>query len=376
MRIAFVLFNWFPHGGLQQDLIKVARACKDRAQLEVHCLAWEGERPDFVQVKEVPVRRFSKTGLREAFADHVLHKVKPAVDLVVGFNRLPGLDYYYAADSCFAHRVAHRSWWYQMTPRVRQYLRFEQAVFGGGSKTVSLLLSPLQREQYVQHYHTPVARLVDLPPGIDRKHCAGTDATELREKFRSAFNIAAHELVVLQIGSSYGTKGVDRSLAALAALPAALKHRVHYLLMGRDKHADEWRQRAKQTGLGERVHFLGPDHSVPSCMQGADVLLHPSLHESAGMVILEAVVAGLPVLTTASCGYAFHVRQANAGLVCDEPFEQRQLNELLRNMLIVDRSAWRYNGIVYGQRNNLYDMPSVVADILLGEQKKDATGKA
>lgn len=374
MRIGFVLFNWFPQGGMQQDLVKIVRACQGRANISIHCIDWEGEHLQGVATHVVNSRRMTKTATRAAFVDYVMKLVKPSVDLLVGFNRMPGLDYYFAADSCLLHRVREeRPWWYRLTPRVRQYLQFEQAVFGRDSNTIALLLSRQQREQYLRHYHTSPARLLDLPPGIDRKHCAGPDVAALRASFRTEFNIQPHEQVVLQVGSSFVTKGVERSLRALTALPPAQRERVHYFLLGRDKRLQQWQQRATSTGLGPRLHFLDAGHSVVRCMQGADVLLHPSLWESAGMVILEAIVAGLPVLTTASCGYAQHVREADAGLVCAEPFVQDELNEKLATMLSADRSRWRDNGIRYGQTRSLYDMPAVVADILLKHLPAAAT---
>lgn len=370
MRLGFVLFNWFPHGGLQQDLVKVVSACQPRADIAIHCLEWDGPKLDGVETCVVGYKRFTRNGCRDVLATHVQEVVRPAVDVVIGFNRMPGLDYYFAADSCFAQRAREKGWWYQLAPRTRQYLAFEDAVFGRNSKTVALLLSPLQRAQYSLQYQTPGKRLIDLPPGIDRKHRAGADAAELRASFRQQFRVRDDDLLVLQIGSSFNTKGVGRSLQALAALPPALKQRVHFCLMGRDNHLSRWQTRAADAGLQNRLHFLNPaEHSVPRCMQGADILLHPSLHESAGMVILEAVVAGLPVLTTAACGYAWHVREANAGLVCAEPFEQNQLNALLLNMLTGERSQWRTNGIRYGQEHNLYDMPAVVADIVLSHNR-------
>lgn len=372
MRLAFVLFDWFPHGGLQQDLVKTVRACQALAgnelQCEIHCLDWQGDRLPAVPTHVFTARRLSKVGLREAFAAHV-QQLKSRVDLVVGFNRLPGLDYYFGADVCFARRAMQRSWWYRLAPRTRQYLRFEDAVFGDHSSTVSMLLSPLQRQQYEQYYHTPSHRLIDLPPGIDRKHRAGADAAALRADFRGRLGIGDEALAVLQVGSSFVTKGVERSLQALAALPRELHSRVHYCLLGNDNRLSRWQQRARQiTGLGDRLHFLSHGDGVPRCMQGADLLLHPSLYESAGMVILEAVVAGLPVLTTAACGYAHRVIEAGAGLVCDEPFNQQQLNAMLVTMLTSERADWRRHGIDYGQMHNLYDMPAVIADIVLNRR--------
>ena len=190
-------------------------------------------------------------------------------------------------------------------------------------------------------------------------------------KLPPPFSRRRHALVVLQIGSSFHTKGLDRSLAALTALPEALKARLHFVVMGQDKQHARWQQRAAQCGLGERVHFLPPTQRIPDAMQGADLLLHPSRHESAGMVILEAVVAGLPVLTTAACGYAEHVQRAQAGLICDEPFAQQQLSANLQQMLEAQaqRSRWRANGIAYGQAHNLYDMPERVAELLLAAKR-------
>lgn len=367
MRLAFVLFTWFPHGGLQQDLVKVVNACRERgvSDISIFCVAWEGEQLTGVNTVVVPVSGWSAAAKRAAFARYVEGHVAGKFDKVVGFNRLPGLDYYYAADLCFAAKArGQRGVWYRLLPRTRQYLAFEEAVFGAQARTTALLLSPLQRAQYKQYYATPDARLIDLPPGIRREHRAGPDADELRRSFRAEYDIADDELVVLQVGSSFRTKGVARSLIALATLPPELKQRVRYFLVGRDK-PEPWLKRAEAVGLGGRVQIVGALGGVPRFMQGADVLLHPSLAESAGMVLLEAVVAGLPVLTTASCGYAFHVEQAQAGLVCPEPFSQDVLNMALVSMLLADRSAWRANGIRYGQQHDLYDMPQRVAELLV-----------
>lgn len=368
MRLAFVLFSWFPHGGLQQDLVKVVLACQQRGvrDISIFCMEWNGERLPGVETFVVPAEGWTAPARRAAFARFVGVNVCGKFDKVVGFNRMPGLDYYYAADLCFAARArGQRGIWYRLLPRTRQYLAFEQAVFGADSRTVAMLLSPLQRAQYKQYYATPDVRLIDLPPGIKREHCAGPDAYALRQAFRTEHGISAEELVVLQVGSSFRTKGVARSLLALAALPPALKERVRYFLVGRDDPAP-WMKRAAAVGIEKQVRIVGALGGIPRFMQGADVLLHPSIAESAGMVLLEAVVAGLPVLTTASCGYAFHVEQAQAGLVCPEPFSQDVLNLALVSMLQADRSAWRANGIRYGQQHNLYEMPRAVAELLVG----------
>ena len=97
-------------------------------------------------------------------------------------------------------------------------------------------------------------------------------------------------------------------------------------------------------------------------LQGGDLLLHPAYYENTGTVLLEAVVAGLPVLTTAACGYAFHVEAARAGRVIGEPFAQAELDRALASMLVSpQRAEWRRNGIAYGRSHDLYGMPELAA---------------
>jgi UDP-glucose:(heptosyl)LPS alpha-1,3-glucosyltransferase len=94
-------------------------------------------------------------------------------------------------------------------------------------------------------------------------------------------------------------------------------------------------------------------------------MVHPAYLESAGYVLLEATIAGLPVLTTATCGYAFHVEQAKSGLICSSPFNQAELNLKLSQMLCaLGKEKWTDNGLEYGRKADLYSMPKRAVDLI------------
>ncbi len=185
-----------------------------------------------------------------------------------------------------------------------------------------------------------------------------------RQELRREFGLGEHDLVVLQIGSGFVVKGVDRSLRAIAALPLAVRERVSYFIVGQDKTA-RFERLAVQLGIASQCRFLGGRDDVPRFLFGSDLLLHPAYSESAGYVLLEATIAGLPVLTTDTCGYAFHITRAGSGEVCASPFQQEDLNARLLHMLTSgDRDSWRSNGIRYGQNEDLYSMPETTVDII------------
>jgi UDP-glucose:(heptosyl)LPS alpha-1,3-glucosyltransferase len=287
------------------------------------------------------------------------------VDLVVGFNKMPGLDVYYAADSCFKAKVyEERGFISRLLPRSKHFIAFEEAVFGAQSHTRSLMISKPEIDSYQRYYQTPSDRLTLLPPGIRRDRCAPNDLAQQRQTLRQQMAIGEHEHILLMVGSGFKTKGLDRAIEGLAALPAALKNTTRLWVVGDDKAA-AYQALAKRLGVAERVEFLGARDNVPDYLWAADLLVHPAYRENTGTILLEAAVAGLPVLTTAACGYASYIRDFALGVVVEAPFEQSVYNQQLAQMLVSEqRQQWQQNGIAFGRRENIFSMPAVAADCI------------
>lgn len=367
MTLAFLIYSYFPYGGQQRDFLRIAMACAQRGhKIVVYTMKWQGEVPEQFDVIKVDAKALSRHGLYQDFSAQVSKLLKSRqVDCVIGFNKMPGLDIYFAADPCFAERAhTQRSFYYRFTPRYRHFMNYESAVFGTQSRTQSLLLSPLQRAQFEKNYPDSRARLHDMPPGIARDRLPPENASEIRDALRKEFSIAPEQLLIVTIGSGFVVKGINRALRAIAALPSNVRKKVRYFIIGQDKEG-RFKRLAEKLNIGQQCEFLGGRDDVPRFLLGADLLLHPAYSESAGYVLLEATIAGLPVLTTDTCGYAFHIEKAGAGIVCKSPFEQTALNRNLEYMLHSEqRAQWHDNGIVYGQTKDLYSMPETVAAMI------------
>jgi UDP-glucose:(heptosyl)LPS alpha-1,3-glucosyltransferase len=93
--------------------------------------------------------------------------------------------------------------------------------------------------------------------------------------------------------------------------------------------------------------------------------MHPPYKENTGTVLLEALVAGLPVLATDVCGYAFHIEQAGSGLLVHSPFRQDDLNHKLEYMLTSNlREEWRRKALAYSKATDLFSMVERAVDII------------
>lgn len=365
MKLGFCLFKYFPYGGLQKDFLDIAQQCQaDGHQIVVYTMGWQGDMPADFQVNVVKSHAWTNHKKYQTFHQKMIQlSAIDRLDCLIGFNKMPGLDVYFASDPCYKVKAHH--WVQRLGARYRHFMRYEEAVCGPSSHTRILALAAAQQQEYQQAWQMDDSRFSLLPPGISRGAMADTQAAVYRQQIRAEFGVGEDEFLLLMIGSGFRTKGLDRALLALAALPESIQNKTRLFVIGQDK-PDAFDKMADNMRLSAHVKILPGRKDIAAVMQAGDCLIHPAYREVAGKVILEAVVAGLPVLVTDVCGYAHHVSQADAGCVLPSPFDQQALNKRLAEVLGDDeqRHRWRANGIDYGKTEDLYQMAEVAAQIL------------
>lgn len=87
-------------------------------------MSWEGERPEQFEYIQVPTSAHTNHGRNKEYSDWVSQELQrnPA-DVIVGFNKMPGLDYYYAADVCYAEKVEQEKGFYIALRRVTNIMQ-------------------------------------------------------------------------------------------------------------------------------------------------------------------------------------------------------------------------------------------------------------
>lgn len=368
-QIVFSLFRYFDYGGLQRDFLKIALACQAAGyEIYVYCLAWFGDIPEGFRVEIVEVPGVINHVRYQQFGEFVSQAARWRRPVAhVGFNKIPGLDIYYAADSCFEHKAqAMRTGLYRRTKRYKQMAGFERVVFDKDADTKVLLITDTQQEQFQKYYETPDERFHLLPPGVSRDRARDAHWQSRREKIRTELSIAEDEFLLLLVGSGFITKGLDRALAALASLPSGLSTRCKFLVIGQDSPQAFLRQ-ARRLGVDEALIVQKGRNDIPDVLQAADLMIHPAYMESGGLVLIEAIIAGLPVIATEVCGFAHYIEDAEAGLVVPEPFVQSAMNDMVADALsdLALRQCWSANGVAYGQQHpELYDMPANALSVI------------
>ena len=375
MKLAFCIFKYYPFGGLERNFLRITEECIRRGHdITVYTMKWDGDVPEFITSSGCGIVKVPFKGVTNHARCFFYHKNLSAIlkkedfNLVVGFNRMPDLDLYYCADVCFKADIRKRhSFFYRFTPRYRIYSEFEEAVFGPESDSRILSLSDIQCELYKKEYGTSGDRFYPIPAGLEKERIRSAEKVEKRAEVRKELNIEEDDNMLLMIGSDFKRKGVVRSVKAIASLPEELKKKSRLFIIGKGKK-DAIETVAGELGLKDNIVFLGTVDDVQNYLSAADLLMHPAVSENTGNAIGEALISGTPVIATSNCGYAFHVKEADAGKVVDgDRYDQQEMNSVLKEILEKlpsQRNEWHKNAIKYSDNTDFYSRPTTVADIV------------
>ncbi|CAD6511446.1 glycosyltransferase family 4 protein [Paraburkholderia metrosideri] len=161
---------------------------------------------------------------------------------------------------------------------------------------------------------TPDNRVDVIYNGVDTQGFAA--ATGNREKF----NLPKDAFLLLFVGDlRTPRKNLGTVLAALKHLPDHVQIAVAGYLPG-----SPYPEQAKALGIAHRVHFLGLVKEMPVLMHSVDAFVFPSRYEAMSLSLLEAMAAGLPVVTARTAGGA-EIITPDCGIVLDDPDDPKAL---------------------------------------------------
>lgn len=310
-RIGLIFNRYRSDGGTERLTLSVFDAlASDDVEWLVLTRRWGGPLPANVRVLECRPFALGRTWRLLSFVRALKERLQQLpVDLIQSQVHLPQADIYRADGGVHAEWLAQRRraatwfrrWWRRISPYHRVKLRMERQMYASARLQAVICNSPMVRDDIARNFPECRSRLHIIENGIDvEQFTLDTQAHGCGEAMRHRLCISATAPVFVFVGSGFERKGLSTALAALADAPAD----AHLIVVGRDKRMGWYRRHARRLGVADRVHFMGAQDDVRPFLWAADSLVHPALYEAFGIVIAEAMAAGLPVLASQRTGAA------------------------------------------------------------------------
>jgi glycosyltransferase involved in cell wall biosynthesis len=174
----------------------------------------------------------------------------------------------------------------------------------------AILTAGTDGRDFAMRYGGSAHRIMLVPHDVDFRHYFRTSALDPDERNRVRKELGLRGVTFLYVGRLWMGKGLDYLVDAFAALQQA-GHESTLLLVGDGVDEEQLRRRCIELGL-QNVIFSGfqDERSLPTMYAAGDVFVFPTLGDPFGMVVLEAMACGLPVIATNASG---EIR----GRVCD-----------------------------------------------------------
>ena len=256
------------------------------------------------------------------FADELEKaEAKEQCDLILSLERVWQCDVYRAGDGIHQAWMRRRDaassfprrWLRRWQGNDRATLELERALFAGGARHV-IANSQMVKREAQEFYRYPALQIEVVPNGVPLADFRPDP--EARQQRRKILRLRDEDIAVLFVGSGWERKGLRFAVQAVQSLG----EKVRLLVAGRGR---------SRLARGSSVQRLGPVHDLPALYAAADIFILPTLYDPFSNACLEALAAGLPVITTQDNGFSEIIEQGVHGSIVEHASDVASLRDAL-----------------------------------------------
>jgi UDP-glucose:(heptosyl)LPS alpha-1,3-glucosyltransferase len=366
-KVAVVIPKYGLVGGAEQFAAELTGKLCSRPPhtFQVFANRWQSNSPA-ISFHKIPIISFPKFLTTISFAWFAERKLQyDPFDLVHSHERI------FAADLFTLHGIPHRYWVRHI--RRKSMSLYDRAtcwvedglVYRGGCRKF-VAVSELTRSIFLQEYPVDPERVAVIHPGVNLSGFTRPDKEEVRLAQRRALGIREADVAIIFASMNFEIKGLDDIIRSLARLKISSGN--FKLIIAGKGNTRKYSKLAGEAGIADNVLFTGvlPKEKLTEIYLAGDLYLMLSRFDTFGMVVLEAMAAGLPVMISSSVGARDLVREEENGFVVPDPSNSEYIASRLRVLFDENRrrqmaraafstaqqNTWDHVADKYG---NLYD---------------------
>jgi len=337
MKIAIIRKKYIFHGGAEvifQDLLHLLV----QAGHEIHIFAIRWEASDtskniyFHKVPAITFNSFLRDLSFAIFSFLLLKKHNKEFDIIQSHDKTLYQDICFISDGChiefLKQRLKRKGFFGKSAIILNPYhwliLMIERLIFKRHIFKKIIAVSKLVKNNIIDNYHVNGNDIIVIYHKVDINRFHPDNRTRYRDEIRTKYSIGKDDFVALFVGSGFERKGVEFLIKAVEFIPES----VTVLIAGKGSE-----KRFKKYSRRQRVIFCGPQKDVEKFYAASDVFILPSVYEPFGLVYLEALASGLPIITTKLSGGAEIIQDGIQGFIINRPENYAAIGKKIRFLM-------------------------------------------
>lgn len=342
MKVALAFPGCHKRGGVERVMVECANFLASRNhQVHVYATEWDPSvlHPNVVPVDvQCPIKlHLANLVLFPQLVESTRRKHRETYDATGTFGMLssPGaVTWVGSVHAAWLHiskreRTAAGRLKQMINPAHSLCLRGEKRYFGKRQYAALLAMADGVRNDLGRFYGVPREDVVILPQGYSPDEFGAHKTLVLREAARRDFGLLPTDRTILFAANEYERKGLFPLLRALAEL----RHQQLRLLVVGRIGSSVLQPVVRRLRLEDKVQLIGPTTDMARYYAAADLFVLPTYYEAWGLVIVEALACGLPVLTSRLAGASVAVKEGWSGELLDDPHSVEEIARKLRVLL-------------------------------------------
>ena len=193
------------------------------------------------------------------------------------------------------------------------------------------VLSKSVKADMMRHYGVPENKITVCYSGVNLAEFNPENKGKYRGEIRGKFGIGENDKLAIFVGNPFSRKGLDYLFEALAKTKD-----VKLLVCGKDD-LEPYKKLAEKLSIENRVFYnpiLTPE--INKFFAAADFFAFPTLYETFGLVIVEAMATGIPVITSALAGAAELITDGKEGFLLKNPEDPAEIAAAIGKLINSD----------------------------------------
>ncbi len=332
-KIAVVIPKYGLVGGAEQFVSELTNklAIERIGSFHVFANLWESADAS-IAFHRVPIITFPKFLTTISFAYFVRRGLAGgSFDLVHSHDRI------FAADLFTLHGIPHR-YWIQNIRRKKMSLYdlttawMERKLIKEGDCKKFIAVSDLTKRIFLQEYQMDPEKVAVIHPGVHLSDYEVDDRKSVRAGLRKAYGIPAGEPVMAFASMNFEIKGLDAIIDALGRLKA--QKYIFRLIVAGKGNVRKYTNLAQKAGIDKNMIFTGVLNKKDLIRHylASDIYIMLSAFDTFGMVVLEAMAAGLPVIISSNVGAKDVVQEGENGFVIANTGDTEYIAEKIKSL--------------------------------------------